>query len=78
VERALRTVLRGVTVLMVARRPSTALLADRVAVLDGGRVVDVGDHEELLGRSDLYRELLIAADEGTASSAAPEPSRRAR
>jgi len=79
VERRLRAVLSGgVTVLMVARRPSTALLADRVAVLDGGRIVDVGSHQELLGRSGLYRALLIAADEDedeAAGAAAPTPSR---
>lgn len=63
VERRLRAVFTGVTVVMVARRPSTALLADRVAVLDGGRVVDVGTHEDLLIRSERYRQLLVAADE---------------
>lgn len=63
VERRLRAVFDRVTVVMVARRPSTALLADRVAVLDGGRIVDVGTHRELLDRSGRYRELLIAADD---------------
>lgn len=63
VERRLRAAFSRVTVVMVARRPSTALLADRVAVLDGGRVVDVGSHDELLRRSAYYRGLLVAADD---------------
>lgn len=62
VERRLRAAFTGMTVVMVARRPSTALLADRVAVFDGGRVVDIGTHAELLRRSDFYRALLVAAD----------------
>lgn len=63
VERRLRAVFDQLTVVMVARRPSTALLADRVAVLDDGRIVDVGTHAELLAQSSRYRELLIAADD---------------
>ncbi|WP_159941593.1 MULTISPECIES: ABC transporter ATP-binding protein [unclassified Nocardiopsis] len=50
------------TVLLVAHRRSTLALADRVAVLDGGRVVDVGTAAELSGRCPLFTELL--ADDG--------------
>ncbi|MGI8756864.1 MAG: ABC transporter transmembrane domain-containing protein, partial [Acidimicrobiales bacterium] len=54
----LHQVLAGRTTLLVAHRRSTLLLADRVAVLDAGRVVDVGTDEELTERCELYRRLL--------------------
>ncbi|MFN2465070.1 MAG: ABC transporter ATP-binding protein [Candidatus Dormibacteria bacterium] len=58
IEAALNTVLKGVTALLVAHRPSTLQLADRVALLDGGRVVAVDTHRELLRTQPLYRALL--------------------
>jgi ATP-binding cassette, subfamily B, bacterial len=58
IEEALSSVLQGVTALLVVHRPSTLALADRVALLDGGRVVAVGTHSELLRSSDRYRSLL--------------------
>ena len=48
VEAALRRVLATTTALVVAHRPSTVLLADRVALLDDGRIAAVGTHSELL------------------------------
>jgi ATP-binding cassette subfamily B protein len=63
VEAALRTVLRGVTALVVAHRPSTVQLADRVALLSGGRIAAVGTHSELLAEVPEYRRLLSAADD---------------
>ncbi|MET1034607.1 MAG: ABC transporter ATP-binding protein [Arthrobacter sp.] len=59
----LREVLSGTTTLIVAHRPSTVMLADRVALLDGGRIVDVGTHGELLARSDHYRYVIASLDE---------------
>lgn len=58
VERALRDVLAATTALVVAHRPSTVLLADRVALLAGGRIAAVGTHSELLAEVPAYRELL--------------------
>src|SRR6266571_2371739 len=51
-------VMRGRTTLLIAHRRSTLQLADRIAVLDEGRLVDAGTHEELQARCPLYRLLL--------------------
>ena len=59
----LRTLTAGRTTLLVAHRRSTLALADRIAVLDRGRVVDVGTEAELLARSPLFRALFAAADD---------------
>lgn len=59
----LREVLAGTTTLIVAHRPSTVALADRVAVLQDGRIVDVGAHTELLRRSAAYRFIISSFDE---------------
>lgn len=64
VEAALRDVLRETTALVVAHRPSTVLLADRVALLSDGRITAVGTHTELLGTNAEYRHLMSGADEG--------------
>ncbi|MGZ3142553.1 ABC transporter ATP-binding protein [Lentzea chajnantorensis] len=61
------------TTLLVAHRRSTLSLADRIAVLDAGRVVDVGTHEELTERCALYRDLLAGPGEAI-ESAAPAPT----
>ena len=58
VEEALRRVLATTTALIVAHRPSTVRLADRVALLEDGRIAEVGTHAELLARSASYRHLL--------------------
>jgi ATP-binding cassette subfamily B protein len=62
VEAALRRVLHGVTALVVAHRPSTVQLADRVALLADGRIAAVGTHSELLAEVPEYRRLLSTVD----------------
>ncbi|MEU6521861.1 ABC transporter ATP-binding protein [Streptomyces sp. NPDC046924] len=63
IHEALAQVMRGRTTLLIAHRRSTLNLADRIAVLDGGRLADIGTHDELQRRSALYRRLLTDPDE---------------
>lgn len=63
VEAALRRVLKTTTALVVAHRPSTVLLADRVALLDKGRIAAVGTHAELLVSSAAYRHVISSFDD---------------
>jgi ATP-binding cassette, subfamily B, bacterial len=58
---ALERLMAGRTTLVIAHRPATIALADRVAVVEGGRVVEEGTHAELLARSSRYRALLALA-----------------
>jgi ATP-binding cassette subfamily B protein len=73
---ALREVMAGRTTLIIAHRPATIALADRVVLLDDGRVVAEGTHAELLERSERYRAVLAQAGQDvtgtTALSAADE------
>jgi ATP-binding cassette subfamily B protein len=57
VKAALREVMKGRTTVIIGHRLSTIALADRIAVLDGGRLVAVGTHDELVEQSELYREI---------------------
>lgn len=77
---ALRQVMAGRTTLLIAHRRSTLGLADRIAVLENGRLADIGTHEELERRSALYRRLLTDPDElggtspGHLTKAVPDPA----
>ncbi|MCX5237723.1 ABC transporter ATP-binding protein/permease [Streptomyces prunicolor] len=62
VEAALRQVLADTTALIVAHRPSTVLLADRVALLSDGRITAVGTHQELLRTNAEYAHLMSGAE----------------
>ncbi|MFF4185816.1 ABC transporter ATP-binding protein [Streptomyces sp. NPDC001691] len=63
IHEALKSVMAGRTTLLIAHRRSTLGLADRIAVLDGGRLAAIGTHEELQRDSALYRRLLTDPDE---------------
>ncbi|HEY4267117.1 MAG TPA: ABC transporter ATP-binding protein [Galbitalea sp.] len=63
VEAALRRVLASTTALIVAHRPSTVMLADRVALLESGRITAVGKHSELLASSDHYRFVISSLED---------------
>jgi len=80
----LRKVMAGRTTLLIAHRRSTLQLADRIAVLDEGRLVDEGTHEELTARCAMYRLLLAGPgddaegiDAGELECYSDEASRRA-
>jgi ATP-binding cassette subfamily B protein len=59
----LRDVMAGTTSLVIAHRPSTVALADRVAVLQGGRITAVGTHTELLATDAHYRYIIASLEE---------------
>jgi len=63
VEAALRRVLASTTALIVAHRPSTVNLADRVALLEGGRVTAVGTHSDLIASNDHYRFVISSLED---------------
>nr|WP_084512548.1 ABC transporter ATP-binding protein [Agromyces subbeticus] len=63
VEAELRSVLASTTALIVAHRPSTVMLADRVALLENGRVTAVGTHSELLRESEHYRFVITSLED---------------
>jgi ATP-binding cassette subfamily B protein len=62
VEDALRTVLKSTTALIVAHRPSTVQLADKVALLEDGKITAIGKHSELLATNDHYRHVISSLD----------------
>jgi ATP-binding cassette subfamily B protein len=63
IHEALRTLMRGRTTLVIAHRLSTISLADRVVLVDAGRVVAEGTHSRLMATTPLYVEVLAQAEE---------------
>ncbi len=69
IQRSLAELLQDRTAIVIAHRLSTIVGADKIIVLEGGRVVEVGNHEDLLGRGGRYRDLVhLQMSEGTHSS----------
>jgi ATP-binding cassette subfamily B protein len=54
-----KTMTEGKTSLLISHRLSTVRIADRIAVIDDGRVVELGDHESLMGLHGIYNEMFI-------------------
>ena len=61
---AMRTVMSGRTTIVIAHRPGTIALADRVVFLDGGTIAAIGKHEELVSSNERYREVLASMEHG--------------
>ena len=68
VERALAAVVEGRTVIIIAHRLSTAERADRVVVMDAGRVVEVASHDELVAQGERYASLWASWQAGVATA----------
>ena len=68
VERALAAVVEGRTVIIIAHRLSTAERADRVVVMDAGRVVEVASHDELVAQGERYARLWASWQAGVATA----------
>ena len=79
VQRGIRELTQGRTAVIIAHRLSTIRDADRIVVLDGGRIVESGSHEALIQRDGLYHRLYAMAFQQPAggNGAAAEPAEAA-
>ena len=66
IRQALRTHMPNTTKIIIAQRISSVMDADRILVLDEGKVMDFGTHEELMQRSEIYREVYTSQQKGVA------------
>jgi ATP-binding cassette subfamily B protein/subfamily B ATP-binding cassette protein MsbA len=72
IQQSLVTLMRGRTSFVIAHRLSTITHADRIVVLEGGRIVEVGTHEALLEQSGLYRQMVEIQTLGSSVAADSE------
>ena len=66
IRKALREKLAGTTTLIIAQRIASVMDADRIVVMNEGTIADIGTHEELLERSEIYREVFESQQKGVA------------
>ncbi|MCI6966825.1 ABC transporter ATP-binding protein/permease [bacterium] len=66
IRKALREELAGTTTLIIAQRIASVMDADRIVVMNEGTIADIGTHEELLERSEIYREVFESQQKGVA------------
>jgi ATP-binding cassette subfamily B protein len=57
---ALQEIIKDATVILVAQRVASVMNADKIIVLDGGRIVGIGSHRELMETSEVYREIVFS------------------
>ena len=61
---ALKTYLKGTTTIIIAQRIASVIDADRIVVMDDGKINAVGNHNELLSSNDIYREVYESQQKG--------------
>ena len=64
IRRAMRDEFNHITTLIIAQRIASVMDADRIVVLNDGRIEDVGTHDELMARSEIYREVYTSQMKG--------------
>jgi ATP-binding cassette subfamily C protein len=77
IARAIEELRSSMTILTIAHRPSMIAFADRVVVLEGGRIVEQGRYHDLIGRADSRLARLVAAEKVPDARRSPEAGRTA-